>query len=198
MKDVLTHIAELGITPTAWVVGSAPGVENEIKAINHNDWVVACNGAIRLQLRADAWAIWLKDSLEKAWWPPARPDVRHIVCGREFAMSCPFPVDYDFVYEPGLDWGGVPRAGILGGGASIAGCMVQLLIASGVCQCIVLVGIGLQGPVDYDGTSTGHKKKPWSQARKMAGLCRYAKSKGIVVCATRRTCFDKALGPVVK
>jgi hypothetical protein len=171
--NVFDHLLKLGITETAYVVGSGANGRLHAHRIAPAYWSVACNGAITLPAKFNAWAAFDREVLAMPYMASI-PDGVCRIMGTNIAGQM---ADYAYDYAPSMTPdAGALHYGVLRAGGSIACCMLQLLYWAGVKHAI-LCGVDMFGNKYHD----GHVSK-YHQADKDWGMMKDNMQRAIDLC----------------
>jgi hypothetical protein len=175
----------------AYILGAGPnGIP--FHKLDPDGLKIALNSAIVLPWRFDIWMVFDYGATQYPWYKTHTS--AHKVFGTDLAkVSKP---EVTFPYQPTMHSVDEFRYGVLHGGASIAGCAIQLCYWLG-CEHITLVGIDQFGSRHFDGTigAPKHTDRVWSTVKLLEKIIRITTAHGITVDSLSRT---KLSVPTVK
>jgi hypothetical protein len=169
--------------PHAFVVGAGP---NGLSFHGHepDGLKIACNSAITIPWPWDIWIVFDLSAPEYPWFHNDTPAKR--VFGRDLAKH--YKHDVSFEYMPTMHVVTEPNWGVLHGGATVAGCAIQLAYWLG-CERITLLGIDQYGDKHFDGTvgAPKHFGRKWSTVKLLEKTIGLVTARGMKVDTLSRT-----------
>lgn len=175
MLNLFENLDKLEIPETVYIVGSAPGIEETVKRIDKDAFIISLSGTIQfLGDRANLFILidsgMFEGNTKRSYWGNVWPTKCPSVMRDEVAVACvkagyEAPT-YVFPTFPVLTYADMKiKDGQLRGNATVAGYAAQLAYHCGA-KNLIFAGVNLQGNIDFDGhTHRRDPNKPWCQYR---------------------------------
>jgi hypothetical protein len=143
---------------------------------------IALNCAITVGWRHDIWMVYDQTAPRYPWF---KTDTS---AHKIFSTDLSRYADTTFGYIPTIHAVSDLQEGILHGGATIAGCAIQLAFWLG-CERTTLIGIDQYGDRHFDGTigAPKHYGRTWSTVKQIEKIIRLVTARGMVVDTVSRT-----------
>ena len=186
--DVFDNLSQLGMTDTAYVVGSGEEGGANVSRIDSACWSVACNGAITLPVDFDAWAAYDGEVPTRDYYQSIPRDLIWIM-GNNIGGDV---ATYVYDFHPAISQSQALTFGQLHAGGTIAGCMLQLLYWAG-CRHAILCGVDMFGNRYHDGTVSPyhHPDTDWGlQMENMNLIIKLCEAGGMRVSSISDTALD--------
>jgi hypothetical protein len=187
-QSAVSHPADwLSSLPThqhAIIVGAGPNGRPHHSPEPTDCLKIACNSAILLPWRFDIYMVFDLNARNFPWFKT--PTTAHKVFGHDIGRF--EKADVVFQYMPTINSVDELTYGILHGGATIAGCALQLCYWLN-CAHVTLLGIDQYGDKHFDGTigAPKHFGRKWTTVKPMEKIIRYVTARGMAVDSLSKT-----------
>jgi hypothetical protein len=169
--------------PHAYILGAGP---NGLPCHGHEPagLKIALNSAITIPWDFDIWMVYDQSAPHYPWFKTKTS--AHKVFGSDLAKYNPRGLN--FPYVPTLHGTSDLQEGILHGGATIAGCAIQLAFWRG-CERTTLIGIDQWGDRHFDGTAGApkHFARRWNTVKQLEKVIRLVTARGMTVDTASKT-----------